>query len=177
MDEKKYELPNLSEYVGYTIGKRKTDDSPTFAGPEVVQTATLSKARAEENIRALEVRYQCNLSAKTIKADKIKAANIQATIKRLQLKLQMAYIRDREYASKAPLYEHVTSMRLVAQVLLSFIVSISFVNRSRKTSTQPCARPKKAKAMLSWPQSSLATPKKPTFELVRMRASMALSKI
>lgn len=92
------------------------DDSPTFVGPEVIQTATLSKSQAEENIRGLEVRYGCDLSKKRIESDLHKAAVVTNTIQRLEIELQMALMRQREYASKQALYNHVSSMRDLARV-------------------------------------------------------------
>lgn len=117
--EQKHEFTFKSAYVGWTTGKRKTwaqDDSPTFVGPEVIQTATLSKSQAEENIRGLEVRYGCDLSKKRIESDLHKAAVVTNTIQRLEIELQMALMRQREYASKQALYNHVSSMRDLARV-------------------------------------------------------------
>jgi len=150
-EEKKAEFP----FVGLSTGKRKTyssQDSPTLECAEVMQTNTLSKEQAEENIRGLEIRYQCDLSAKKIKADKIKAATNKSTIERLALELQMEYLRQAEYASKEAIYKYVTDMRTVAKVL--FVVSLTLVNRSRRTSTQRCEFPGKRSRRMSWPSRS-----------------------
>ena len=81
----------------------------------MIQTATLSKSQAEENIRGLEVRYGCDLK-KRIESDLHKAAVVTNTIQRLEIELQMALMRQREYASKQALYNHVSSMRDLARV-------------------------------------------------------------
>lgn len=82
----------------------------------MIQATTLARSQAEDNIKALEARYQCDLSVKKIQADKMKAATNNATIERLEVELQMAIIRQQEYASKEAIYKHVTGMRLVARL-------------------------------------------------------------